>query len=252
MTEVAKDVRPGSVRAQPLRLSLPGEHGAYLTLLGAAVAALLVAPRSIPVLAVAWLMAATFLARGWADRLAARHPLRAWDRLAIALETAVAVAALAWLAREPVVALLAGGFAAVTLVASALARRMRRHRDPRVELVGLGGLGASAGLAAWASGTAVVDALILGGVLAAHAATAVYAVRPALGKRGKLSRPTMGYLWLAAVAVGCVALGRPLAALALVPRLALLALRPAAATASQVGIRETFALAAAVALVVVA
>ena len=221
------------------RLSLPGEHGAYLTIAGAAISAALVAPRPGPALAVMGTIAATFLARGPIDRAAARLPLRSWDGAALALGAAVATACLAWSAL-PIPTL---GFALGMLAASWLCRRRRLHRDPRVELVALGGLGASAGLAAFAGGAAPSVALAVAALLGTHAATSVLAVRPALGKRGRLSSRAAGAAAVVVAGVATALLGHPWLALAFAPRLVQLAAPTRGARAMTLGLRETAALA---------
>src|SRR5262249_43136992 len=152
-------------------ISLPREHGAYLTLAGGAAAAAFVAPDVGGALAVALTFAAAFLVRGPLERLAAGLAPRRWDLDAIVLPPGLgaAAAALAALARLAVLPLLAAGALALP-VAALLARRRKLLRGLSFELAAMGALGASAGLAAWCGGLDARAAAALAAVLGAHAA----------------------------------------------------------------------------------
>jgi hypothetical protein len=236
------------------KLTLPREHGAYLTLLGAGVSAALIAPGRAGAIAVAVTFMMAFLLRGPLERLAVGHPPRAWDLTAIVLLTGLGSGA-AWLAgaeRIAVVPLLAAGALALP-VAALLARRGRFLRGARFEMIAMGGLGASAGLAAWCGGLDATPAVALGLVLGAHAAASVPLVQSRVRRRGA----PRGLLVLAAAVlvaagVGLVLIGRAVALVALAPRAAGLAWTgvagPRPATASAVGLEETGLLALVVAV----
>jgi hypothetical protein len=238
------------------RVSLPAEHGGYLTAAGAGLAAALVAPEPARALAVGTAVLAAFLARGVVDRVAVRKPLARWDGAWLATLALVALGAGALLPARA--AALTGAGCVVLLLVSIAARRARRHRAAILEAAGMGALGASAGWAALAAGAAPRAAFCVGLVLATHAALAVPLVRTRLRKRERDSAAravllSLGVLAAAALVVS--GLGRPEAALALAPRAlgaVLRGLRPPRAagppSAAWIGIRETAALAAAVAL----
>jgi YwiC-like protein len=244
----------GSVRTH--RVSLPREHGAWLVLAGAVVTGVSLAPRPGPALGAAVVVAVAFVARAIAERVAVAAPLRAWDRSWSVALLAIGGAATAEvaMARLALGAALAAGAIAM-VVGAALVRRGRRHRDPMVELVALGGLGGSAGVVAFAGGAAIVTAALAGAVLALHAAGAVPLVRAAV--RG---RRVAGVPWLlglgVAVAVAAAIAQRAPVALALAPRMLQLALHDPDGAARQdpraIGVRETVLLVGVVVIVVLA
>src|SRR5262245_10711043 len=105
------------------RLSLPSEHGGYLTLVAATAGAALLAPASLPAAGAGVAVAAGFLARGPVERFGNPHGLRVWDRQAL-LVMAAFVAGGAALAGTWLVAAAALAVPAAAL----LARRLRSHR----------------------------------------------------------------------------------------------------------------------------
>jgi len=240
------------------RLSLPAEHGGYLTAAAAGVAAALVAPMPARALAVGTAVLATFLARGVIERLAMGKPPAAWDRPWLALLALVALVASASLVRRD--AALTGGACVGLLVASVVARRTRHHRDASFEALGMGLLGASAGWAAFAAGASARDAATVAVVLATHAALAVPLVRTQLRRRERAAASRAVLIAAAGLVLAAVAtlvLGNPLAALALAPRALQAGVHAARAadaphpSAATVGVRETVELVAAVVLLAV-
>jgi hypothetical protein len=236
-------------------LSLPREHGAYITLLGAGVSALVLAPDRVGVLGVALAFTLAFFVRGPLERRAAGHPLRRWDRPAMALLIGLCASAV-WLAardRPGLLPLLAAAVLALPVTAL-LARRGRFLRGPGFEMIAMGCLGASAGLAAWRGGLEMGAAACLALVLGAHAAASVPLVRSQVRRRG--AEPGLlvaGAAVLAGAGLGVVLLGRPLLLLAFAPRAAGLAASltgPRHAAAPAVGLEETGLLCLAVALLV--
>jgi hypothetical protein len=222
------------------RVSLPGEHGAYLTLAGGALAAAMVAPAPLPALGAAVAMVMAFLARGPIERRARGAAPREWDAAALVAMVGLAVAG-ALIAGVPALLLAA----AAVPVAAFAARRSRRMRTEAFEIAAMGALGASAGLAAWCGGLAVGAAAAVGVVLGVHAATSVAVVRGAVRGRG-------GLLWAAvavgAAAVAVVAVGQALCAVALLPRIATMLMPAEKVPARRVGLREAGALAVVVLL----
>jgi hypothetical protein len=212
----------GAARS-PARLSLPREHGAYLTLVGAIACGAWVAPSIVPALGMGLALAASFCARGPADRLAARLELRAWDGAALAGLAGPAALGVGLAASS------AGGVAwlvlavvpLVTPAASFIARRRRAQRDLGVELAAMGWLGACAGLIAVAGGASPARAAALSVALGAHAGLAVPLLRVELrpawagARRGVAGAVAAA---LVVVAAALVALGAPLLVVALAPR----------------------------------
>jgi hypothetical protein len=239
-------------------LSLPVEHGGYLTAAAAGVAAALVAPAPAAALAVGVAVLAAFLARGVTDRVLLGKSPASWDWPWLALLILVGAATTATLSLRAATVTAA---ACVGLVlASVLARRARRHRTAIVEAAGMGLLGASAGWAAHVAGASLRDAACVAVVLATHAALSVPLVRTQLRRRERHDARRAAWLAGAGIALAVAAaflLGRPLVALALAPR-ALHALlhsfvgaRSPPPSAAAVGVRETVALALAVTLIAV-
>jgi len=236
-------------------LSLPHEHGGYLTLAGAAAAAALSSPRPLLALAAGIALVAAFFARGPLEALALGRPAP-HDRAALAILAALAIAASAWTAT------CAGWSGAPALVAAPsvigaawVARRSRRHRTRAFELAGMGALGACAGAMALAGGAAPRIATALSLVFGAHAAAAVPLVRSELrpGERALARRDmVLALALLAAAALPLALVAPPRALLAFAPRLLQLGARPLRRSRPspplQVGLRETATLAAAVAL----
>ncbi|HEY7957699.1 MAG TPA: YwiC-like family protein [Polyangia bacterium] len=237
-------------------LSIPHEHGAYLTIAGAAVAGAWVAPSPLASIGVAIALAAGFFARG---PIETRAPKR-WDRLALAIYALgiAGGAALAGWAR-PRLALAALAMAAIPPAAAFAARRMRRLRGLGFELLGMGALGASAGPIALAGSAPYKLSALLALVIGVHAALAVPLVRTELRRRerpraSRIENWAMGAL--AATASLTIFVGPARLALALAPRALHLAARRTGGLgtrpASWVGARETVALAFAVVFAVVA
>ncbi|MBI4509194.1 MAG: hypothetical protein HY698_06135 [Deltaproteobacteria bacterium] len=205
------------------RISLPREHGAYLTLVGATIAGALAASDPAPAVAAGFTLGMAFLARGVLDRLVVGLPLREWDATAVVL-MACALGEGARIAgsRHWGFTMLAVACALALTVSSVMARRARKHRHLLFELLGLGILGTCAGIIGLAGGLVPKAALALAAVLGAHAASSVPVVR---GTVRKGLAPPMRFL---AACLGLIliagalafALGIPLLAAALVPRLA--------------------------------
>lgn len=213
------------------RLSWPREHGGYLTVLGATLAAVLGAPAAGPAAGVGLALAAGFFARGAVDRLAIGAPLRRWDGAALAVAGALALAGLGLVgSQRPAPAAAVGIVIVAMLVASAVARRRRRQRSAAFELAGMAAMGASAGLGAAAGDAPLGAAAALAVIVGTHAAVSVPLVRTALRpqERAATSRAlAAAALALVAGAVLVAALGRPRAAWAFAPRAVELAWRAA-------------------------
>jgi hypothetical protein len=233
------------------RLSLPHEHGGYLTLLGGLAVALVLSPAPLGALAAALPIVAAFFARAPLEKLAfGRVPAR-WDPAALLLLGALAFdgGLLAVLARgwSALPALL---LAPAILAASLLARQRREQRSYAFELAGMAALGASVGPMLLAGGADPRSSAAAAVVLGTHAAVAVPLVRSELRplereKRAHADRTALALLLLGALLTLCV--GPPLLLLPLVPRALQLALRqwrrPAAPRPMLVGLRESAALA---------
>jgi hypothetical protein len=239
-------------------VSVPSEHGGYLTLAGAAVTAALVSPRPWAVVAGAVALAAAFFARAPLEKLGRRGSLRPWDAPALVAYTLLALlggglAVAASGARGWTVGLAAGAIVAASL----LARRLRSHRSATFELAGMGALGGCAGVLAWLGGAPPQLAAVVAVILAAHAASAVPLVRSELrpNERRQAARADASAFAIVGAALALLALlGAATAGIALVPRVLHLLLRRAHALAPHgavwVGLRETATLVAAVVLLV--
>jgi hypothetical protein len=240
------------------RLSLPHEHGAWLTLAGSAAAAALLAPAKAPALGAALAVGAGFLLRAPVDKLGARKPLAQWDLPALPLLLALAATGALLAGRlHPAGAWLAGAAAVALPGASLLARVTRRQRAPWVELAAMAALGTTAGVMAWAGGCAMHKSIALSIALAAHAAASVPLVRTELRRRERDGAAQAAVTALAMVGSAGVLLlldQEYYLCFALVPRLLHAGLRlggvPGARSAARAGGRETAALAAVVALAV--
>ena len=224
-------------------LSLPHEHGGYLTIAGATAAGVCLAHARAPALAIGVAIAAAFFARAPVEELARGRRAR-FDGIAVAALTAIVLAA----------SLALGGiWAAVSLVVasaivsgSAFARQGRWHRATWFETLGMAALGASAGLVAFAGGVELHVAIAIGIVMAAHTGLAVPLVRAEVRPRERerarhAARLALGVLALSAIAIALVGAGR--FAVALAPR-ALHALTrttssPSPSHPNVVGIRES-------------
>lgn len=238
------------------RLSLPGEHGAHLTLAAAVVTAALLSGHPVPALAMALVLTMAFLARGPLERMAVRLPLRSWDRPALAGMVILAGAGSAGVMLEgPGPWSFLGLPAALLAAAGAFAaRRTRHHRAVGLEVVAMGSLGASAGLIALCGGVAPPRAVGLALVLGAHAAASVLLLRTRLRPRARAGRRLAlleATALVALAALGLVALGLPVMMLALVPRAVQIALglgraHDAPRRAAGLGLIETALLATAV------
>jgi hypothetical protein len=238
-------------------LSLPHEHGGYLTLLGGSVAAALLSPRPTVALAAAAAVIAAFFARGPIEKQLLDGTPARWDRYAFAVLALTVVAA-------STMAALRGGARALPAVAVPLAivgaalsaRRMRAHRSRPFELVAMAALGASTGCIALAGGTTWRVAAALAILLGVHAAAAVPLVRSELRprERARAARDAGLALGLVAVGAALLAMLSPPAAIAFAPRIAQLAVRsfgrPTVLRPAWVGLRETAILATTVALAV--
>jgi hypothetical protein len=228
-------------------ISLPREHGAYLTLGGALVAALVIAPDRLPAIGAGVIAAAGFFGRALVERGAVGAPRRRLDAGWAAALVVLALGGAGLVARvDARIAALAIGAVAAALAGAALIRKARLQRAVVVEQVGLGALGAVAGIAAWIGLAEPGAALGLGAVLAAHAAASVPIVRAAV--RGQHPPPGLVIAIAAIAGGGAIAvIARPWAALALAPRvgqLLWLVRSPDGKTSPRtIGLRETALLA---------
>lgn len=235
-------------------VSLPHEHGGYLTLAGATIAGVAFASAHATAAAFGVVAIAAFFARAPLEQLALRRPA-AHDRLALALLIAVALgAALLANATSPVAAAAALGTGAAIVTSSLAARYERWHRTALFELVGMGALGASAGVIAVVGGASLRVGFVLAVVLGVHTALAIPLVRTRLRKkeRGRARQAEMSSLAaLMAAAFTLVAVAAPGATLALVPRTLQIVARaqpPRPMRPTAVGLWETAVLAACVVL----
>lgn len=235
-------------------LSLPHEHGGYLTIAGATAAGVALAHARAPSLAIGAVVAAAFFARAPVEELARGRGARL-DGIAVAAMSGVVVAA----------ALTLGGvWMAVALVAasaivgsSAFARRRRWHRATWFETLGMATLGASAGLVALAGRVELDVAIAVAIVVAAHTGLAVPLVRSEVRPRERARAHQAAWIALGALAVSAMMvglMGRWWLVLALAPR-ALHALRQTTSSRSPshpnvVGLRESALLALVVVIIV--
>lgn len=241
------------------RVSLPHEHGGWVTATAATLAAVVLAPAPAVALGVGLAVLASFVARGPVDRWAAHAALRRWDvAMVAALSVAVAAGAALVASRSLFFGAATLALAAGVLVASALARAARKQRAVIVETAGLAALGASAGLGLLAAGAPFALAASVALVLAGHAGASVPLVRSELRRRERSGarRAAGSGILLVTVAAALVTLvGQPALALALAPRAAHLVVRaarpPAASRPAWSALRETTLLAASVLLLVV-
>lgn len=238
------------------KLSLPHEHGGYLTLVGASLASALVSPDPIAAIGVGVAVTAAFLARGALDRVAVRAPLHGWDGVALLVLAAAAAGGIALAARGGEVwALVTIALCAAMVIGSMLVRRAHKQRHAGFELVAMTGLGGSAGLGALAAGASAETATVIAVIIGTHAGLAVPLVRTEVRRRERHHRPQAvagSALWLLTATAAVAVLGRPIVALAFVPRAAQILHRALREVAPQppsvVGARETAVLAAVVAL----
>lgn len=232
-------------------ISLPHEHGAYLTLAGAIGAALVVAPDRLTAGGVGAIAIAGFFAKAVVERGAVGATRRRGDAAWVAILIALAIGGERLAARAGEIEAAVIALAIVpALVGAALLRRARLQRAVTVEQLGLGALGLVAGIAAWLGGTELRMAAVLGAVLAAHGASSVPIVRHAVRAQHPPPGLVIGIAALVA-GLGVAIAGRPLAAVALAPRvLQLLGLVRAPrgkTSAKTIGLRETALLVAVIA-----
>jgi hypothetical protein len=235
-------------------LSLPHEHGGYLTLAAATLAGVAIAAARAPALAVGAVAAAAFFARAPLEQLA-RHRAARWDVVALPSLAAVALGGAVAVGGWRAAAALA--MAGAIVVASLAARRARSQRTVWFETVGMAALGASAGLIAVAGGAAWRAGAVLAIVLGTHAGVAVPLVRSEVRPRERAragAAVRLGMLALVGAAALLVGLGAMPSTVALLPRTlhaATRAMAPQApANPTRVGLRETALLATAVLLAV--
>jgi len=237
-------------------LSLPHEHGGYLTIAGAATAGVVIAQARGPAVAVGAVVAAAFFARAPVEELVRGRAAR-FDRVGLAILAAIIAAGAAVLAGPwRAVALI---FAAAIVSGSALVRRARRQRATWFETCGMVVLGASAGLVARAGGAELHASTAIAIVFATHCGLAVPLVRSEVRPRERAhARPTAAVvlvgLSFAAIAIDLV--GGSQFLLALLPRtlhaLVRAALPSARTRPNVVGVRETAMLAVVILLAIVA
>jgi hypothetical protein len=236
-------------------VSLPHEHGAYLTLAGATIAGVSVAAARGPALAVGLSMTAAFFARAPLEQLWRGRPARNDQAALAALGGLVVVASV-----------MAGGWQAAVAVAMAVAmlvlsvwsRQGRVQRTTWFEAIGMASLAGAAGVIALAGSASPQLALAAAVVLAAHAGTSVPMVRaearPRERARARVNAiVTLGVLALAVVALAGI--GEAVMARALLPRAVhavwWVAWPPARFRPAASGVRETAALVLVVLLLVV-
>lgn len=196
-------------------ISLPHEHGGYLTLLGATLAGTGLAEARGPALAVGVATLVAFFVRAPIEQLARCRGARRDGLLLVGL---LALFALAVLLGGRLFALLP---AVAVVAASGLARWARVGRKSWFEAAGMATLGASAGLMAVAGGAPVLTGVGLALVLGAHAGVAVPLVRAEVRPRERPRARRLGALCLlplGLVAAALAGLGLPLWGLALLPR----------------------------------
>jgi hypothetical protein len=238
------------------RLSLPNEHGGWVTLGGVVLVALALAPEQGPALAVAVALLAAFAARGPLDRLVAGLAPRRWDRPWLAVLALVLALASSLTGTWPA-ALATAGLALAIVAVSMVVRRQRRHRRTWVEALGLAALGAGAGLATLIGGASWASAATIAVVLATNVGLAVPLVRTTL-RRNERVHATRGAvisaLLLLPAALSLLLLGHPAALVALLPRAVLVAWHllpphaPRHPRAVVVGLRESTCLLATIVL----
>ncbi|HTM19946.1 MAG TPA: YwiC-like family protein [Kofleriaceae bacterium] len=228
-------------------LSLPAEHGAWITTLGAAALAIYLAPAPLAAATAALACIAGFVGRGPIERGAAGRTLGTGDRLLLAGCAAAAAAAVLLLPAGPA-RLLAAATAIGFPAAGAAARALRAQRTLAVELAGLAATGGVAAVVLLAGGAGGARIAVVAAAIAVYAAATVLAVRgearrgpPAASRRNALLGLTVG-------AAGALALltAVPLAAAGFLPRLIAAgarALRPARRNRiGAIALRETLAL----------
>ncbi|MGZ3405969.1 MAG: YwiC-like family protein, partial [Polyangia bacterium] len=199
-------------------LSLPHEHGGYLTIVGAAAAGVTLAHARGPALAVGAVVAAAFFARApveqlWRGRGARLDGAAVTALIAVVLGGALALGG-AWAA-------IALAIATAILSASALARRTRWQRSAWFETIGMAALGASAGLVAMAGGAGVELGATLAIVVGTHTGLAVPLVRSELRPRERAQARGAGWIALGVLATAALALtllGSGRFTIALLPR----------------------------------
>jgi hypothetical protein len=246
---------PAEARVSRL-VSLPHEHGGYLTLVGATVAGAAVAGAHSIALAVGFVAIAAFFARAPVEQLVVGRPARD-DRWLLALLTlAAGAAAFAVGTRSPWAAFASLAVAVAIVSGSLWARLGRTQRAAAFELVGMTALGALSGVIAIAGGAPPRTGVVVATVLGVHAGLAIPLVRTTLRRRERQRArraDLAAMLTLLAASIALVAFGAGRATLALVPRALHLAgrswmhdpVRP-----RLVGILETIELAACATLLV--
>jgi hypothetical protein len=228
-------------------LSLPHEHGGYLTIAGAAAAGVALAHARGPALAVGAITAAAFFAHAPVEQLARGRGAR-WDGAAVAALAAVVGGGA--LALDGAWAAVALAIAGAIVAGSALARRARVQRSPWFETFAMAALGACAGLIAVAGGAQARLAVGLAIVIGTHAGVAVPLVRAEVRPRERDRARVAAHVALAAVGVAAsllLLLGVGRLAVALLPRglhaLTRAMVPPQPARPSIVGMGETARLA---------
>jgi len=203
------------------RLTFPAEHGALVTLAGAALLAALLAPHPEVAIAAAAVVAALYLARGPIERKVKRLRLRTLDPLALIAYAIAAAACLYVVARSRAdAAWLLGAIAIAIPIAGATTRSAALRRSVLVEVGGMIAVGATAGADLYAGGGTVDGALFAGAALASYSAAAIFIVRAhtrPLERRDRIIGAWIGVAFLAAGAAISAAL-YPRMALAFVPR----------------------------------
>jgi hypothetical protein len=232
-------------------LSLPHEHGAYLTLAGATIAGAAVGHAHADAVAFALVLAATFFARGPAEAMAVGRARRG-DGIALTALTGVAGAAAGYLSRfDELAAVAAAAFAVAIIGCGLVARLVRQHRTYLFEIAGMAAVAASSGAIARVGGASARESLLLALVLAAHTTVAVPLVRAELRKREREragDARAIAAIVMAAAAFALLVADAPYLMAALLPRTVLVLLAPRARKPSTVGVHETIALAATVAI----
>ena len=233
--------------------SLPAEHGAYLTLLGAATLGILAAPERTPASGAALALAAAFVGRGPVDALWTRHRAARMDvPLLIASAILVLLGTALTAGTAPLAAAVVLASALVLMTGTLVVSRLGGRRAESFIAIGMAAMAGAVGLVAWAGGAPPRQVGLLAGILSTHSLASVWIVRSLVLPR---ERPLLGariVSTLAALGLSAVVLvlvGASGGAAALAPRVALVLAAPLLPGRAPwvIGLSETVALALCVA-----